>query len=405
LTNFFPDRSHRLVREVQALVSASHDVLVLSRKEPYPPQEEQYPAIVIAGDRLKIIRCDIPILLKEHFYFTPRLSVIHYFLHIIDAHVRLLRIALWWKADVIHVQELPFSTAALVVAKLMRIPMLLEVRQRYAPAAASNLQHLSKRVVGRAVVFLFVKLLTLAEILMYVCADIVICISDEEKASLARLGIPPQKIAVISHYPDAEEFSSRSVLRSRDSFITIVYAGYLNPLKGVNLLLEAFSYFHRELPEARVLVLGDGPTRTSLEAQARRLSIASKVKFLGWLNPRDAFDLIRASDVAVIPHTGSSLPSKLFSYMHCGKPIVASDFPGVRTVLANAQCGLLFKPGDPNDLAAKLKALLSDKAVRTRLGANAQIAASQRYNWQNESRKLLAIYSNLPTRKACDYPS
>lgn len=372
-------------------------MLVLSRREPYPPQEEQYPHKEISSDGSRIIRFDIPVLLTRHFYLTPRLSVVEYFLRIIQANVKILRAAIQWKTDVVHVQELPFSPAGLVVAKLMRVPMLLEFRTRYSLGAAMNMEHLSRGIPGRLLVPLVLKLFALVEILMYLSANVVICISEEEKANLVRLGIPPTKIAVICHMPDTEEFSGRGSSHIGISPITIVYAGTLNPAKGVGLLLEAFNCLHREVSEVSLVVLGDGPERASLEAQARRLSIVDKVRFLGWLDPRDAFDVIRASDVAVIPHTASSVPSKMFSYMHCGKPIVASDFPSVRRVLEDAQCGVLFRRGDAKDLACKLKLLLLDEALRIKLGANAQTAARRKYNWQSESQKLLAIYSGLGT--------
>jgi len=226
-------------------------------------------------------------------------------------------------------------------------------------------------------------------------AHLVICISYEEKHRLVRLGIPLGKIVVITHLPEIAELSGRSDQPFTDGRPTVVYAGHLSYWKGVDLLLEAFARLQEEMPDARLVVLGDGWSRKSLEEQARKLSISNKVSFRGWLKPADAFDLIRSSDITVIPHRVSSMPNKLFTYMHCGKPIVASDYPAIRTILEQNQCGVLFKSGDAKDLSAKLRLLLLDEALRSKLGANARRAAISRYNWENESQKLLAIYSRL----------
>jgi glycosyltransferase involved in cell wall biosynthesis len=239
-----------------------------------------------------------------------------------------------------------------------------------------------------------VKIFTLVEVSMCHTAKFVICVSDEEKARLVRLGVPNEKITVIMSLPEFQNLPTGGELPI-DSRQTIIYAGHLLPWKGVNLLLEAFSYLQAEIPETRLVVLGDGPSRKVLERQAQKLSISSNVSFLGWLQPRDAFDLIRASDVAVIPHLVTSMPSKLFTYMHCGKPIVASDFPSVRNVLVEAECGLLFRPADARDLCEALRRILVDKALRSKLAASAERAARQHHNWENECYKLVALYSNL----------
>jgi glycosyltransferase involved in cell wall biosynthesis len=399
LTNFFPDRSHRLVREVQTLLSAGHQVLVLSQKKAYPPEEEQYPAKKISGEGLRVIRLDIPSpLFSESGYkegFVPGRSFISYALAVIRSPVVLLRKAISWNADMIHVQELPYSLGALVAARILGIPMFLEFRQPFPLAVSYNLRHLRRGLLGRFLVKSVEKAFTIVEILTCQLTDLVVSISDEEKRRLIRFGVPREKIVVIMHLPEIAEFSGggeRSFTKVRP---IIIYAGHIIDWKGIDLLLEAFAQLQEKVPDARLVLLGDGSSRKSLEEQARKLSISSKVSFHGWLRPADAFDLIRASDIAVIPHVVSSMPNKLFTYMHCGKPIVASDYPGIRAILEQNQCGVLFRSGDAKDLSEKLGLLLLDEMLRLRLAANAKIAAMQRYNWENESRKLLDIYSRL----------
>jgi glycosyltransferase involved in cell wall biosynthesis len=119
------------------------------------------------------------------------------------------------------------------------------------------------------------------------------------------------------------------------------------------------------------------------------------VAFLGNVHSSHALNLVRGSHVAVIPHLVSGMPSKMFFYMHCGMPIVASDFPGIRRVLNETKCGILFRPGDTKELANVLRRVLVDDALRYQLSSNAERAAGQRYNWENESQKLIDLYSSL----------
>jgi len=74
---------------------------------------------------------------------------------------------------------------------------------------------------------------------------------------------------------------------------------------------------------------------------------------------------------------------------------VASDFPSVRRILGEARCGILFRSGDAKDLSDVLSRILVDKSTRQELSSNAERAAMKRYNWENESRKLVALYSSI----------
>jgi glycosyltransferase involved in cell wall biosynthesis len=305
-------------------------------------------------------------------------------------------VALRFKTEVIHVQDLPFCSAALPVGFLLRVPVLLEIREPAVAAVQTDLRPLFRGSVGKLILELIAKVFTLVEVLMCFLVKAVICVSDEEKSRLVRLGIAKEKITVIMTMPELGESQKREApMASPHSNPVVVYAGIFLPWKGLDVLLRGFSYLLHEVPEARLVLVGDGPSRRSLEAQARQLSISRKVTFLGNIHPAKSIEVVRAADVAVIPHQVNSMPTKLFFYMHCGRPVVATDFPTVRRLLDEVKCGVLFRPGDAKDLSSALKRILADESLRHELSSNAERAATQRYNWENESQKLLEIYSNL----------
>jgi glycosyltransferase involved in cell wall biosynthesis len=324
---------------------------------------------------------------------TPFFS---YVLTILRAPSTIIRAALRWRAEVIHVQDFPFSMAALVAARILRLPIVLEIREPYPAALRADLGPLLRGTMGGAILELIDKVFTFVEFVVCSSVRAVICISDEEKSKLVRLGIPEEKIVVVMTMPEMEEFSSHGDVGPLTSLHhTIVYAGLFLPWKGIDVLLEGFSYLLNEMPETRLVLLGDGPSRRSLEAQARRLSVFDKVRFLGNTSPAKAIEIVRAASVAVIPHQIDSMPTKLFFYLHCGKPVVASDFPSVRRILGEAKCGILFPSGDAKGLSDVLSRILRDRSKLRELSSNAQRAAMKRYNWENESRKLVGLYSSI----------
>ena len=90
-----------------------------------------------------------------------------------------------------------------------------------------------------------------------------------------------------------------------------------------------------------------------------------------------------------------ALPVKLFEYMACGLPVIISDFPANRTVVAGADCGILVDPTDVEAVAAAIARLSADPAEARRLGANGRRAFETQYNWQTLEQKLLALYEEL----------
>lgn len=372
----------RFVKEVRTLVSSGHEVLVLIGSS--------YPGLEDLDEQAVVLPFDVP------FPLRGIISFFLYVLTIVRASANISRVAIRWKADVIHVQDLPFSMPALAVGKMLHVPVVLEIREPYPAALRADLRPLFKGSVGRVILELIAKAFTLVEVLVCSSVKAVICVSDEEKSRLVQLGIPEEKITVIMALPEIREFSKHGDLTPLTNLNpTIVYAGLLVPWRGIDVLLKGFSYLLNEMPEARLVLLGDGPSRRSLEAHAHQLSVSSKVIFLGNTHPAEAIEIVRAADVAVIPHQLDSMPTKLSFYMHCGKPVVASDFPSVRRVLDEAKCGILFRPGNAKDLSSALKRILADESFRHELSSNAEAAARQRYNWENESQKLLEVYSNL----------
>jgi glycosyltransferase involved in cell wall biosynthesis len=88
-------------------------------------------------------------------------------------------------------------------------------------------------------------------------------------------------------------------------------------------------------------------------------------------------------------------PTKLFEYMVCGLPVVASHFPEWRSVVEGSGCGVCVDPTDPEDIARGIQTLGRDRDRLRAMGLRGRAAVLDRYNWESESRRLLAAYSAL----------
>jgi len=138
--------------------------------------------------------------------------------------------------------------------------------------------------------------------------------------------------------------------------------GRLQPEKGGDVLLRAAA----GVPGLRVAVVGDGPTRCALEALAERLGMADRVAFLGF-RP-DAARLLAGFDVVAVPSHSDGSPLVVLEALSAGVPVVASAVGGIPDQVRDGVEGLLVPPGDPEALAAALRALLEDPARARALG-------------------------------------
>jgi len=194
----------------------------------------------------------------------------------------------------------------------------------------------------------------------------------------------------------------RRVARARlklppDAFI----AGYIGQLhtmsmsKGIDVLIDALARL-RDVPISLCLI--GGPDSMALALRERWLAFGLPVErflYVGRLAPADVPMGIAAFDVCTMPFPWTehfayhASPLKLFEYMACGGTILSSDLPATAEVVHDGETALLVPPGDVDALAAALRRLYDDPALRQRLGQAARIE-SARYTWQARAESILA---------------
>jgi N-acetyl-alpha-D-glucosaminyl L-malate synthase BshA len=148
-------------------------------------------------------------------------------------------------------------------------------------------------------------------------------------------------------------------------------------LKRVGDVVRALAAISKTREAALVLV-GDGPERPAVEALARELGVAERVRFLGLL-PRFA-DLLARSDLFVLPSATESFGLAALEALACGVPVVASEVGGLPEVVRNRETGLLVPPADPGALAAACLSLLEDEPRRRAFAAAARADALARFD-------------------------
>jgi len=201
-------------------------------------------------------------------------------------------------------------------------------------------------------------------------AAVVVCVSDDVADGLARSGLPRSRLRVIANAVPAPEPLDARRREALDGELglggrpVVSLVGRLVRQKVPRRFLEAAALIASELPECRFLVVGDGPLRPDLEADARRLSIDQAVRFTG-IRP-DARDLISRSDLIVFSSDWEGMSLVALEALAAGTPVVATAVEGMQELLGGG-AGVLVQR-DAGSLAAAVIDLLGDPQRRAEMG-------------------------------------
>jgi len=234
-------------------------------------------------------------------------------------------------------------------------------------------------------------------------ADKIIATSESYIDQSKFLGRYRQKIEVIPNGINLEEFQinvSREECRHQiglplDKEI-ILFFGNLVPYKGPDVLLRAFANIKKEHQDIQLLFAGRGPMNNELLTLAEKLRVQNDVQFTGHVEEELKPIYYQAADIFCLPSLNLAEAFGIVNLeaMACGIPIVASDIGGIPDVVRKGDNGLLFEPGNIQELCKKLEYLLDNADVRKSMGENGKKMAAD-YSWKKIAKKTEEIYKKL----------
>lgn len=226
-------------------------------------------------------------------------------------------------------------------------------------------------------------------------------------AQLQGYGVP---VSVIPYGVEVERLRETAFVRDRAEQLrggaalpTVLFVGRLVPYKGLDVLIRAMSHV-----EARLVLVGDGPLRRTLETLAREVGVASKVLFAGEVSDEDLVAWYHACDVFTLPSVtrAEAFGMVQVEAMACGKPVVSTDLPtGVPWVNRTGETGLVVPPGDVRALAAALARLAADPALRARLGEGGRRRVEQEFTAERMAARAVSVYAEVLAGEAAGVPS
>ena len=245
------------------------------------------------------------------------------------------------------------------------------------------------------------------------CADVITANSVTEAQQLARLyGADPERIDVVPPGVDSALFSVGSQRGARAALglghePVLLFVGRIQPLKGLDIAVEALAELRASRPDALLLAVG-GASGPDGEAELRRLGAAvrsyemeDRVKLVAAQPHHLLSTYYRAADVCLVPSRSESFGLVALEAAACGVPVVAADVGGLRVLVDHGRTGIRVAGRDPSRYAAAVRSLLDDAVLAESMGrGGAQMAG--RYSWTATAGRLRRIFQDLSARVPVD---
>ena len=316
------------------------------------------------------------------------------------AYFRLIRAAREFKPDIIYERYNLFLIAGVLAKYRLSIPLLLEVNaplaQERGEFGGLGMPWLAKWVEGA----------------VWRNANFVLPVTRVLAEYVVAYGVPENRVTVIPNGINAAHFANaptplwaKKALAYSDE-VVLGFTGFIRDWHGVDRVVRWMATKDAP-PNARLLIVGDGPARVNLENLAKNLAVDERIQFTGILPRARVPEYLAAFDIAlqpaVVPYAS---PLKLFEYLALGKAIVAPRQPNIEEILTDGENALLFNPIAQGDIETALTRLCVDADLRTRLAAGAANTISKMgLTWKANAQRVSALAESLQSSTVPAPPS
>jgi len=224
--------------------------------------------------------------------------------------------------------------------------------------------------------------------------DFIITVGEDVQE---RLRTANPKIDTVKNFSLTENFNIKRKQAKKNGVFNLIYVGGLAEARGITQIVQAMEHLSDNV---RLMLLGKFFSDT-YEETVKSLKGFKKAKHFGKIPFERIPDYLFQAHIGIIclwpteSYYRSVEPTKLFEYMSAGLPIIASNFPSWQKIVEENKCGICVDPLKPKEIAGAVERLIRHPEEMKRMGENSRKLVMEKYNWQGEGKKLLAIYEKL----------
>lgn len=280
----------------------------------------------------------------------------------------------------VHAFDVPTDVFGMLTARLYRVPVAISSQLSYRNLAPPFSRYMLRVVDG------------LVDRVVVNCKAMEKHLVEDER-------VPAERIYLSYNGVDTAVFRPAAVPRPaplEGASLVVGTLCALRPEKDLPTLVDAFARVRSLRTATKLVIVGDGTVRPALEAQCRRLNITADVHF----EPatQEVARWLQSMDIFVLPSRSEAFSNALLEAMACGCATVGSRVGGTPELIAHGRSGLLFDPGDVDDLAAQLRALIEDEPMRRTFAAEAVRFSHENLSIDLAVRRMESLYEMLLER-------
>ena len=218
--------------------------------------------------------------------------------------------------------------------------------------------------------------------------------SRQLRKYLYKVRVVPNGVDIKRFHPKLDKNKIRKKYNISEDDKVVLFVGNLEAYKGCEYLLSAFSIVAKEMNDAYLILVGKGSLESRLKEVAMKFDVKNKVFFAGYVRDNELPYYYAACDVFVLPsiseYEGFGIVQ--LEAMACGKPVIATNIPGVREVDKKELATIHVPPKDKRALAEALLTILKDEKLAIKMGNNGRKLVEEFYSWPKIARTILQLY-------------
>jgi len=392
--NFPAPGAIRVVKEALSLCQAGYQVAVLCPTFGNQPEHEVWNGIEIFRPKVLGRRTVLDKILAQGAFFSP-------------AWYRAIQQAIAnYQPDVLHVHDIWLGRAAFAARTYQKMVMDLHENM---PAAVVEYRR-GYRGLQRGFFYLFhsYRRIFAYERSLLLKSDLILAVVQEarDRILINHSQLCPDSVVNVENLESKRFIATPDLGRpafDKDHF-SVLYIGGFGPHRGVDTLIRAMASIKETGHKIKVQLIGARPSQylEMLKQLIAELGVAQQVQITGWVNAEDVLANIQQADVCCVPHhsnphTDSTIPHKLFQYMIAKRPVLVSSSSPLARSIRQANAGMIFMAGDPQDCAEKIIAMANaPEACVSHANNGYRYVMEQGHNWEEESApRLIEAYDSL----------
>ncbi|MBN1433558.1 glycosyltransferase family 4 protein [Candidatus Fermentibacterales bacterium] len=404
----------RVKKEARSLLSAGYEVTIVAKPEPDEQEEQIWEGVrvirvprdsrlrrrmrtqVLSTERSAGASSLLARLISAIRRFPPRLWLARK-KGLLLFDLRMLRAALRCRADVYHANDLDTLPICRIASVIRRARLVYASHELWL----ESVRYLrGTSWIGR----LWYRSM---ESLLCPAADLVIAVTrsrgDHMISRYPRMKAP---LIIVENRPDPietlpEPADLEALAGVPPSATVVLYQGIMAPERGLEQLVEAARIVREHNDDARFVLVGHSVLGDRLELLAKQMGVSDRISFLDPVPSERLMEVTVAADIGLVLFQNTclnhyySLPNKLYEYMMCGLPVIASELPEISSVLSEAGCGVTVDASSPRSIADGILCLCDDPDRRREMGRRGRASALSEHNWSTQRARLLEAYGEL----------